>query len=76
MLSGWNCTPYIGSSLWRTPMTAGKDAPFVVRYSRGLAVHAFGCVTDLSAEILNYHLMSQAHAENGQFVFEMLHGGK
>ena len=29
MLSGWNCTPWIGSSRWRNPITAVPSSPGV-----------------------------------------------
>src|SRR5688572_4646905 len=35
MDSGWNCTPWIGSSLWRTPMISPSSVHAVVTNSAG-----------------------------------------
>lgn len=35
MLSGWNCTPQIGSSLWRTPMISPSSVSAVISRQSG-----------------------------------------
>ena len=50
---------------------AAKDAFFVMRDSRRLAVHRLGGVPDRPAEVLDDDLMAEAHAEYRQLVLEV-----